>query len=438
MKVLLIGSGGREHTLGWALAHSPQSPDILSMPGNPGLAELGTCLAGDPAQHEDVIEAVRQHDVELVIIGPEAPLVGGLGDALRGALGQAGVRVFGPSAAAAALEGSKVFAKDLMHEHGIPTAGYHVVGSAEEARVLLDQIEYPHVFKADGLAGGKGALIIESREQAAEAVETLMVARAFGTAGDRVVFEEYLEGEEMSVFAVASGEQYVLMPPSQDYKRARDGDQGGNTGGMGAYAPVVRWNPALEANVRRKVIEPTLHAMAARGTPYNGLLYAGLMVVGDEPRVVEFNCRFGDPETQVVLPVAGGDLLDLLWKASDPDCREGLPACEHGGRTAVCVVVASEGYPGRPRTGGVISGIAEARGLEDVLVFHAGTRRQGPDLIASGGRVLGVVGVGDDLPRARERAYEGVGRIRFDGAFHRGDIAWRGMEALGESLSPRS
>lgn len=434
MNVLLIGSGGREHALGWALARSPKRPAIFGLPGNPGLAELGTCLPVDPARHDEVIAAVREQRIDLVIIGPEAPLVAGLGDALR----EAGVRVFGPAAAAAALEGSKVFAKDLMREHGIPTAGYRVVAGADEARGLIDQLEYPHVFKADGLAGGKGALIIENREQAHEAVEALMVTRAFGAAGDRVVFEEYLRGEEMSVFAVASGEQYVLMPPSQDYKRARDGDRGGNTGGMGAYAPVVRWNPALEANVRRRVIEPILRAMAARGAPYTGLLYAGLMVSGDEPSVVEFNCRFGDPETQVVLPVAGGDLLELLWKASDPARRETLPPCEHSGRAAVCVVVATEGYPGRPRTGGVIGGIEKARALEDVLVFHAGTRREGTDLIAAGGRVLGVVGLGGDLPQARERAYEGAGRIRFDGAFYRGDIAWRGMEALGEPLPSRA
>jgi phosphoribosylamine---glycine ligase len=433
MKVLIIGSGGREHALAWALARSPQRPEVLGLPGNPGFAEVGTCLPADLAEPDRVLDLVRDQAVELVVIGPEAPLVAGLADALRAA----GVRAFGPGAAAAALEGSKVFAKDLMQRHAIPTAAYQVVASAQEARALIERISYPHVFKADGLAAGKGALIIENPRQAAEAVEALMVRRAFGAAGDRVIFEEFLQGEEMSVFAIASGEQYVLMPPSQDYKRARDRDEGGNTGGMGAYAPVVCWNPALEEAVRRTVIEPTLHAMAAEGSPYSGLLYAGLMVTDNQPRVVEFNCRFGDPETQVVLPVTDGDLLDLLWRASDPQRKEALPPCGPDGRSAVCVVIASEGYPGPARTGVPITGIDAARDLDDVLLFHAGTRREEGSLINSGGRVLNVVGLGETLPRARRRAYEAVGRIRFDGAFHRGDIAWRGLEAIGEPLPPR-
>ncbi len=431
MKVLLIGSGGREHALGWALSQSPDKPEIYALPGNPGLARLGTNLPGDPGDHGQVLGLVRELGIDLVIIGPEVPLVAGLADDLR----DAGVRAFGPSAGAAAIEGSKVFSKELMLRHDIPTAGFQVVTDADTALELLGQIPYPHVLKADGLAAGKGALIVETRAEAEEAVSALMVKKQFGAAGDRVVFEEFLEGEEMSVFAVATGEQYVLLPPSQDYKRAKDGDRGGNTGGMGAYAPVVGWNRDLEERVRREVIEPTLQAMIAEGVPYSGLLYAGLMVKDGRPSVVEFNCRFGDPETQIVLPILNGDLLELLWKASAPSGEERLPEYGHDGRSAVCVVVASDGYPGQARTGYPITGLEEAEAHPDAIVFHAGTALRESELVNKGGRVLNVVGLGDDLPAARDRAYEAAAAIQFDGAFYRRDIAWRGMEALGRPLA---
>ncbi len=427
MNVLIVGSGGREHALAWALAKSPQRPKVFGLPGNPGVAEVGTLLAGNPLDGETVQAAVREKAIDLVVIGPEAPLVEGLGDALVAS----GVRVFGPSAKAAALEGSKIFAKDLMRRHGIPTANFEIVTSVERAREMVKQIRYPHVFKADGLAGGKGALIVRDRDEARRAIEQLMVAREFGAAGDRVVFEEFLQGEEMSVFAVASGERYTLLTTSQDYKRAYDNDEGLNTGGMGAYAPVVTWNEELAERVCAQIIEPTLKGLAGEGRRYTGLLYAGLMVHENQPKVVEFNCRFGDPETQAVLPILEGDLLALLWEASDPQAREApLPAVDHDGRTAVCIVIASEGYPGRVRTGRPIRGLEKARGLPGALVFHAGTAHKDGLLISSGGRVLGVVGVGDDLPAALRRGYEAVSVIEFEGAFHRRDIAWRGMKAL--------
>jgi phosphoribosylamine--glycine ligase len=427
MNILIVGAGGREHALAWALARSPRRPKVFGLPGNPGIAETGTTLPGNPLDAGQVLSAAREHNVDLVVVGPEVPLVAGLSDALTAA----GMRVFGPSAKAATLEGSKIFAKDLMLRHGIPTSGFEIVPSVERAREMIKQITYPHVIKADGLAAGKGALIVRDRGEAARAVDQLMVARAFGVAGERLVFEEYLEGEEMSVFAVAAGERYTLLTTSQDYKRAQDGDLGPNTGGMGAYAPVVTWNEDLARRVRAEVIEPTLRALAREGRPFVGLLYAGLMVHDNRPKVIEFNCRFGDPETQAVLPVLAGDLVELLWAAADPAEEGGaLPDVGHDGRTAVCIVVASGGYPGEVRRGFPIRGIEKARALPGALVFHAGTAIKDGRPVTSGGRVLNVVGVGDDLPAALRRAYEAVSVIEFEGAFHRRDIAWRGVQAI--------
>ncbi len=427
MNILMVGSGGREHALAWALAKSPGRPRIFGLPGNPGIAELGTVLPGNPLDADAVLAAVRERRIDLVVVGPEVPLVAGLADVL----GAAGARVFGPSAKAAALEGSKIFAKDLMLRHGIPTAGFEIVTKVERAREMIKQISFPHVIKADGLAAGKGALIVRDRQEAARAIDDLMVAKTFGAAGERVIFEEYLEGEEMSVFAVASGERYTLLATSQDYKRALDGDHGLNTGGMGAYAPVVTWNEELAQRVRAEVIEPTLGALARVGRPFTGLLYAGLMVQENRPKVIEFNCRFGDPETQAVLPVLAGDLGELLWQAAEPASGAGaLPEVGHDGRTAVCVVIASGGYPGDVRRGFPIRGLEKARALPGALVFHAGTAAKDRRLVTNGGRVLNVVGVGDDLPAALRRVYEAASVIEFEGAFYRRDIAWRGMQAI--------
>jgi phosphoribosylamine---glycine ligase len=426
MNVLLIGAGGREHALAWALARSPQRPRLFAIPGNPGIGAIAERLAGDPLDPDAVAAAVREHAIALVVVGPEAPLVAGLADSL----GDQGVRVFGPSRAAAALEGSKVFAKELMARRGIPTAEFRVVSDPAEALAVCDAIAYPHVIKADGLAAGKGALIVRDRAEARAAVRRIMVERAFGDAGGSIVFEEYLEGEEASVFAVAAGEHYRLLPPAQDYKRAGEGDTGGNTGGMGSYAPWVGWTPALEERVRREVIEPTLAALVCEGRPYTGLLYAGLMIRAGAVKVIEFNCRFGDPETQVVLPILRGDLLDALWAATDPRVGDkGLPELGHDGRSAACVVIASAGYPGPIEKGRVITGLEAAAAREGVIVFQAGTSERDGRPVTAGGRVLGVVGVGESLPEAVSRAYGAVGEIAFEGAFHRRDIAWRGLRA---------
>ncbi len=426
MKVLIIGSGGREHALAWSIKNNSGSNEIYALPGNYGIEELGTLLSGDPSDPALVLTAVRELNIDLVVVGPEVPLVNGLSDALI----TAGVRVFGPTAAAAAIEGSKVFSKKLMADYNIPTASFEIATDLELARSLMKRVSYPHVFKTDGLAAGKGALIIQNEQEASEAIDALMVTRQFGEAGDRVIFEEFMTGEEVSVFAVASGERYTILPPSQDYKRVLEGDQGLNTGGMGAYGPVEIWNAELEERVRTEVIEPTLRAMVREGRPYSGLLYAGLMVKDNKPKVVEFNCRFGDPETQAVVPILDCDLLELMWEAADPAGKSPLPGAGASGKSAVCVVVASEGYPGKAKTGFPIHGISEADEIEDALVFQAGTGYEGGVLINRGGRVLNVVGIGSSLPAAREKAYTAAETVGFQGAFFRRDIAWRGMETI--------
>lgn len=424
MKVLVVGSGGREHALAWAAARSAARPEIFSLPGNPGMQELGECLPGDPSDNAAVAAMARQKRIDLVVVGPEMPLVGGLADVLRAA----GIRVFGPSAAAAALEGSKVFAKELMRRHKVPTASFAATSDPHEARAIASRVAYPHVVKADGLAAGKGVRIVRDESEARAAIDEILVQRRFGAAGARVVFEEFLEGEEMSVFAVASGENYVLLPPAQDYKRAWDGDLGPNTGGMGSIAPVVAWTPALEERVRHQVIEPTLAAMQREGRSYRGLLYVGLMVRDGQPFVVEFNCRFGDPETQALVPILSGDLLDLMWAAAEPEGRA-LPHPTHDGRFAACVVMASRGYPDAVQKGLVISGIAEAAALPETIIFQAGTAARDEQLVTNGGRVLNVVGLGASLPAALERAYAAARAVRFEGAFYRRDIGWRGVKA---------
>ena len=426
MNVLLIGSGGREHALASGIKASGAKHEIYALPGNPGIAGIGTNLEGDGSDPAIVLAAVRQFQIELVVIGPEAPLVTGLADALR----EAGVKVFGPSAKAAAIEGSKAFSKKLMADYQIPTAAFSIIDKTQEAMAKIDQIAYPHLIKTDGLAAGKGAIIVQDRAQAAAAIQSLMIDKQFGVAGDQVIFEEFMDGEEISVFAVAAGERYTLLPPSQDYKRAGEGDTGTNTGGMGAYAPVVSWGAELEQRVRTEVIEPTLRAMASEGYPYTGLLYAGLMVKDGVPKVVEFNCRFGDPETQAVVPILDCDLLELLYEASDPKSNRPLPPGDKASKSAVCVVIASQGYPGKPETGYPISGIASVSEDRAVRVYHAGTAIRAGKLVNNGGRVLSLVGIGDGLPGALEKAYDAASRIEFEGAFYRRDIAWRGLEAI--------
>jgi phosphoribosylamine--glycine ligase len=422
--VLVVGGGGREHALGWTLARSPRRPRLLFAPGNPGTAVLGENI---PVAADDVaglVAVARERSVDLVIVGPEVPLVLGLADALA----EAGVPVVGPTAAAARIEGSKAWAKAFMARHRIPTAASATYERDEhdQAREYVAGLALPVVLKADGLAAGKGVVVASSRQQAMDALEELMHG-TLGEAGRRVVVEEFLEGEEASVFAVCDGEDYVLLPSAQDHKRIGEGDTGPNTGGMGAYAPAPIVTPAVLEQVEREIIRPVLNGMKAEGHPYSGVLYAGLMIGPDGPRVVEFNCRLGDPETQVVLPLVQSDVLDLFEAAALGNLAGHVLETAPG--AAACVVLAAEGYPGAYDTGALVSGTD--RVPEDVLVLHAGTRREEDgSLRTSGGRVLGIVGLGSNLSMALSRAYAGVAVVNFEGMQYRRDIGRRGLKVV--------
>jgi phosphoribosylamine---glycine ligase len=393
----VVGSGGREHALAWKLASSPELDELHAAPGNPGIAALGSCHPVRPDDAEGLLELVRTADIDLVVVGPEAPLVSGVGDELR----HAGVSVFGPSAAAARIEGSKTFAKEVMEAAGLPTAA------------TMTAPQPPCVVKADGLAAGKGVFVCRTEEEVAAAIQQ---AKSFE---GPVLFEELLEGEELSVFAISDGDRVVPLAAARDYKRAGDGDSGPNTGGMGAYAPVDGDTADLDALVAT-FHEPVVAELARRGTPFTGLLYAGLMVTADGPKVLEFNARFGDPETQSVLPCLKSDLLPLLAGAARGRLDGEAPAATKG--SAVTVVVAAGSYPERGDSGSPISGVEDAEAT-GALVFHSGTAHAGGSLVTNGGRILCVTGVGNTLADARAQAYAGVERISFEGARYRRDVA---------------
>jgi phosphoribosylamine--glycine ligase len=431
MRILVVGGGGREHALVRALGRSPQAPELLAAPGNAGIAEDARCLeigAGDVA---GLVEAATAESVDLVVVGPEAPLVAGIVDALEAA----GVPAFGPSAEAARLEGSKAHAKTLMAEAGVATASHAVLRSREEAIEQVSRASYPAVLKADGLAAGKGVIICGDEAEARSAVEAFFVERRFGAT--EVVLEEYLDGEELSLLAICDGESVVALAPAQDYKRIGDGDVGPNTGGMGSYSPVPDVDSARTAALVDEVHRPIVDLMRGSGTPYRGVLYAGLMMTADGPRVLEFNCRFGDPETQAVLPRLRSDLVDLCTRSREPGGLQGVDAA-FGDDWAVTVVLASAGYPASSSKGDVISGLPEAAAVDGVEVTHAGTARDGDDIVTAGGRVLNVTGLGATADEARRRAYEAAGMISFEGKQMRSDIAARTVVAreAGESIEP--
>src|SRR5215216_1129053 len=414
--VFVVGSGAREHALVWALANSPSVSEIWAAPGNPGIATVAQTVSLPVTYVRAIADWAEAHDIGLVVVGPEAPLALGLADLL----GARGILVFGPSRAAAELEWSKAFAKDFMRRHGIPTAPYGVFTEIDAAVDFIRTTGAPLVVKADGLAAGKGVLICATQAEAEDAVHSVLVDRAFQAAGDRVVIETFLEGEELSVIAVVDGERIAMLPPARDYKRLRDGDSGPNTGGMGSYAPVHDLDPDVMARVRESVLEPAVAGLRAEGRPYRGALYAGLMLTREGPMALEFNCRFGDPETQVILPLLDLDLAELLLS-----CAEGRLATESvttRSDVAACVVWAAEGYPERPRAGDPISGVNEAL-QTGALIFHAGTSERDGRLVTNGGRVLSVVGTGVDLAAAAERAYAAADMIRFDGMQLRRDVA---------------
>lgn len=423
MKIMVIGGGGREHALVRALARSPLSSELICTPGNAGIAEDARCLEVGVGDLDGIVAAARDERVELVLVGPEAPLVAGLVDALE----EAGVPAFGPSEAAAQIESSKIHAKELMAAAGISTASHVVLKTHEEAITHIAAASFPAVLKADGLAAGKGVIIAASEAEAREAAEVFFVEQRFGSM--EVILEEHLEGEELSLMALCDGENALTLAPAQDYKRIGDGDAGPNTGGMGSYSPV----PAIDAKLAEEIVDsvhrPVMRVMRERGTPFHGVLYAGLMMTAAGPKVLEFNCRFGDPETQAVMPRLRSDLVELCLASRQTGGLAEVNV-DFSDDWAVSVVLASAGYPASSSKGDVISGLDDASG-EGIEVTHAATARHDGDWVTAGGRVLNVTGLGPTPGDARDRAYDTVQRIRFDGAQMRSDIAARAVERVG-------
>lgn len=424
MNILLVGSGGREHALAWKLSQSVHTDKLYAVPGNPGIAQFAECVSGISVEDNDAIVALaKEKNIGLVVVGPEVPLVNGVVDALTAA----GIKAFGPTKDAAELEGSKVYAKVVMRRYRIPTARSEVFGDPSRAHVYVRQMRQPFAIKADGLAAGKGVILTKTVDEAVEAIDYLMKEKAFGDAGNRVVIEEFMEGEEASVLAFTDGETIVAMPASQDHKRVNDGDEGLNTGGMGAYAPAPVMTPELSKRVMEEILKPTIEGMKKEGRPYKGCLYAGLMITAKGPKVVEFNARFGDPETQVVLPLLKSDLVEVMLACVDGKLAE--TKIEWSDEAAVSVVMASGGYPGDYEKGKTIQGIKDAEAA-GTLVFHAGTAEKDGGIVTAGGRVLNVVGVAKDIRTAVDKAYAGVEKISFEGVHYRKDIAHRALERL--------
>jgi phosphoribosylamine---glycine ligase len=418
LRVLVVGGGGREHAIIRALARSAQKPELLCAPGNAGIAEEARCLDVNAEDVGALVGAARDEGIDFVVVGPEAPLVAGLVDALEAE----DIATFGPSGEAARLEGSKLHAKELMSEAGVPTAAHTVLRTREEALDQISCASYPAVLKADGLAAGKGVIICASEAEAREAVGVFFDERRFGDT--QVVIEEFLEGEELSVLALSSKENVLPLAPAQDYKRIGDGDEGPNTGGMGSYSPVPGFDPAETDRIADLVHRPVVDAMRRRGTPFHGVLYAGLMLTEAGPKVLEFNCRFGDPETQAVLPRLRSDLLALCQASREPGGLAGLDA-GFGDDWAVTVVLASAGYPASSSKGDVIGGLDQAAAVEGVEVTHAGTARNDGEVVTAGGRVLNVTGLGPTAADARRHAYDAAELISFEGRQMRTDIAAR-------------
>ena len=421
MNILVIGSGGREHTLVWKIAQSPKTDRLYALPGNPGMADKAMCVEGiEITDNQAIVDFAQQHHIDLVVVGPEVPLTNGLVDAVEAA----GIRAFGPSQAAAQIEGSKSFSKELMKKYHIPTAKYEVFTEAEKAKAYIRQEGAPIVIKADGLAAGKGVVVAMTETEALAAITDIMEDKEFGTAGSRVVIEEFMAGEEASLLCFTDGQTICPMISSQDHKRAYDGDKGPNTGGMGTYAPAPVMTETLLQETFDKILVPVIKAMSQEGKPYKGCLYAGLMITAEGPKVVEFNARFGDPETQVVLPLLESDLVEIMTACCDGTLAEQQIDWSKG--AAVCVVMAAGGYPRAYRKGDKIKGLAEAQAAGS-LVFHAGTAQKGADIVTNGGRVLGVVAKADNVRAAVDKAYQGAAMISFKDAFYRKDIAHRAL-----------
>ncbi len=421
MKVLVVGGGGREHPLAWKLGTSERVGKIFIAPGNAGTAEAGENVAIAATDVPGLKAFALSEGVDLTVVGPELPLTLGIVDEFK----DAGLRIFGPQKKAAEIEGSKVFCKNLMVRNTIPTAFYKMFDDPETAGAYIESHDPPFVVKADGLAAGKGVSICSTRAEALEAIGRMMRDKVFGAAGTRVIVEEFLDGEEASILAITDGNEIVPLAPAQDHKAIYDGDQGPNTGGMGAYSPAPLVTPEMEARIMETVMTPTVRAMKAEGRSYCGVLYAGLMIKDGEAKVLEFNCRFGDPETQPILMRLEDDLFELLMAAAD--ARLDGAKLHWSPKASVCVVLSSRGYPGSYEKGRVIKGLDDLKGLDGVKVFHAGTALKDGDIVTSGGRVLGVTGLGTDIKDAIERTYRAVGRISWEGAYFRKDIGEKAL-----------
>ncbi len=428
MKVLLIGSGGREHALAWKIRQSPLVTKIYCAPGNPGIGEIADLVPIKSAEIDALLRFAVDQGIDLTVVGPEQPLVDGIADAFE----EKGLAVFGPSKAAALIEGSKVFAKEFMKNHGIPTAEFRSFDASRrfDAERYIDEMPVPLVIKADGLAGGKGVTVCETKEGALEAIAGMMDMKVFGEAGTTVVIEEFLVGEEASVLAITDGTDFLILPPAQDHKRILDGEQGKNTGGMGAFAPAPAVDVEMLETIKRSIIRPALLGMKKEGRPFRGCLYAGLMITETGPKVVEFNCRFGDPETQVILPLLDSDIVELLMGAAGGTLSGREIRLKES--VAVCVIIGSGGYPDRYGTGMPILGLDRAAEEADVVIFHSGTANDKGEVVTAGGRVVGVTAFGADQTGEGtvDRAYRAVRKITFDGAYYRSDIGRKAVARL--------
>lgn len=416
MRILIVGSGGREHALAWKIRQSPLVNELYCAPGNAGISSLAQCVDIGADDIPSLVRFAGEKRIDLTVVGPEAPLVAGIVDVFE----REGLKIFGPGRAAARLEGSKVFAKEFMREYNIPTAGFQTFGDIGKAKDFLRGCAFPVVVKADGLAAGKGVVICKNFNEAERAVDEMMAQRLFEEAGRRIVVEKCLEGEEVSILAVSDGGNYCLLDSSQDHKRIFDDDLGPNTGGMGAYSPAPVLTKKLRETIETRIIEPAIRGMRRNGTPFKGVLYAGLMITSAGPMVLEFNVRFGDPEAQAVLPRMKGDIVEVMLAGCDG--RMDTVALEWDKRSCVCVVISSGGYPGKYETGKEITGLEEAAMEEDTVIFHAGTRREGDKIVTAGGRVLGVTSLGGGIEGAIGRVYKAVEMIRFERCFFRRDI----------------
>ncbi len=422
MKILLVGSGGREHALAWKLRQSPRCAELFCAPGNAGIAEVATCVAIGGEDVSAICDFVREKKIDFVVVGPEAPLVKGLADAVRAL----GIPVFGCSQLAARLEGSKAFMKDICAKYNIPTAAYGRFTDFEKAKAFILKQKTPVVIKTDGLAAGKGVIIAESHDEAIATAKDMLSGSSFGAAGAEIVVEEFMEGEELSYFALADGKNVLPLNSAQDHKRVFDGDKGPNTGGMGAYSPAHMMSPALEEKILTRLIRPTIDAMAKEGAPFTGVLFAGIMVTDGEPRLIEYNVRFGDPECQALMMRLQGDLVEILLAAAQGRLDE--VRISWSDDVALCVVMAANGYPGAYEKNSVIEGLAEAAKAPGAQVFHAGTALKDGQTIATGGRVLGVTALGKDVREAQARAYKAVDAIKWPGGFCRRDIGFRALQ----------